>query len=237
MVLLHGLSGSFRWWRYTVPELAFRYRVHVPELVGFGRSLCEGAQPSIAELAELMAEWLDAMGLQRPALIGHSMGGQVAIHLAADRSRSVERLVLVAATGIPRPLTVYRLTRLAARLVPPRCWGTPRFLPTMAADVLRTGPRVLWQSARRLLEDDVRPLLPSILAPTLLVWGEFDPLVPLAQGRELAEAIPGAQLRVIQGGAHNVMADRPGAFNRELLHFLGDNGDIGGERGGDGSEE
>src|SRR5689334_24505601 len=74
VVLLHGLSGSHNWWRYTVPALTDRYEVHIPELVGFGRSRGGRGQPAIAEMATLMTDWLHRIGVERPNLVGHSMG-------------------------------------------------------------------------------------------------------------------------------------------------------------------
>lgn len=220
VVLLHGLCGSSRWWRYTLPALTPHFSVHVPELVGFGRTISAGPQPSIPDMAGILVEWLEIMEVDTPGLVGHSMGGQIAIHMAAGES-DPRRLVLVAPAGIPRPRTPTELARLLSEVVPPRRWGAPAFLPTIAADVLRTGPRLVMRAARRLLDDDVRPLLSTIRAPTLLLWGDLDPLVPVAQGEEMARAIPDARLVVLEGAAHVPMADRPEAFNRHLLGFLG----------------
>lgn len=220
VVLLHGLGGSHRWWRYTLPALATRFSVHVPELVGFGRTAAARPQPTIEEMADVVLAWIGESGLASTALVGHSMGGQIAIHLVARDENPVTRLALVAPAGVPRRRAVSELARLLAEVVPPRRWGTPAFLPTIAADVVRTGPRVVLAAARRLLDDDVRPLLPTIRIPTLLLWGDLDPLVPLAQGREMLAAIPDARLVVLEGAAHVPMADRPEAFNRHLLEFL-----------------
>lgn len=219
VVLLHGLCGSHRWWRHTVPALAARYRVHVPELVGFGRSRGSGPQPEIRELTDLLRSWIERQVESPFRLIGHSMGGQIALHLAADGA-ALEALALVAPAGIPRERTLGAAARLLCQVVPPRRWGAPSFLPTVAGDVLRTGPRTLLAAARSLLEDDVRPLLGAIAARTLLIWGELDPLVPVAHGREMATAMANAELVVVEGAAHNVMADRPAEFNGLLLAFL-----------------
>jgi pimeloyl-ACP methyl ester carboxylesterase len=218
VVLVHGLSGSRRWWRFTVPALAREYRVHVPELVGFGGS--RGArQPDIPEMAALLADWLRRIDADRPRLVGHSMGGQIALHMAA-RHIEPERLVLVDPSGLPRARTLAEAARLVAGALQPRHWGAPSFVPVIATDAVRAGPRALLLATRHLLGDDVRPLLDRINCRTLLVWGELDPLVPLAHGTLLAHAIRRARLVVIRDAAHNPMADRPAEFNRILLDFL-----------------
>jgi pimeloyl-ACP methyl ester carboxylesterase len=219
VVLLHGLSGSHRWWRFTTPALARRYSVHVPELVGFGGSRRAGRQPDIPEMADVMAEWVREQGLADVALVGHSMGGQTALHMAA-RHRLCRRLVLVDASGLPRRLSLREAARFVAGALPPRHWGAPTFVPTIAADALRAGPRALLLATRHLLTDDVTPLLRLVECPVLLIWGELDPLVPVSEGRRMQQGITGSRLVVLRDAAHNPMCDRPAEFNRVLLEFL-----------------
>lgn len=226
VVLLHGLAGSYRWWRYTVPALANSFRVHLPDLIGFGGSrLAAGGPPEIPRLAELLTLWLDALGLERVHLVGHSMGGQISIHIAARRPERVDRLALVSAAGIPRRLSLPEMARFVAELIPPRAWGRPAFLPTIARDALRAGPAPILSATYHILKDDVRPLLHRIRSPTLIIWGRLDPLTPLAHGWILADAIADARLHVLPDAAHNPMADRPEEFNAVLRSFLqGDGG-------------
>lgn len=221
IVLIHGLSGSSRWWARNAPELADGYRVVIPDLVGFGRSARPSlGLPGIPAAAQLLAEWMHARDLRRAHVIGHSMGGQVAIHLAAECPERVKRLVLVDAAGIPRAVTPRALARLAAEASPLWRWGDPRFLPVIARDAMTAGPLTLLRSISRIMKDDVRPLLRRIEAPTLIVWGEYDSLVPLSHARELRESIPGARVAVLRAASHNPMVDRPADFNRLVLRFL-----------------
>ena len=220
LVMLHGLSGSSRWWRYNVPFFAEHFRTHTPDLVGFGRSHAWVAQPTIAEMANILRDWLDANGIEKTHLIGHSMGGQIAIHLAASYPQLVQRLVLVSSAGIPRDLSLTAIARFVAEIIPPRAWGTRSFLPTLATDALRMGPRVFIAATNKLLRDDVRALLPQISAPTLLVWGRLDPMTPLHHGEFMARHIPDARLVVLDDAAHMPMVDQPQRFNEEVLRFL-----------------
>jgi pimeloyl-ACP methyl ester carboxylesterase len=222
LILLHGLSGSARWWRHNVPAFAEHFRTHAPDLVGFGRSRAWAAQPSIPEMAEIVVQWMDARSIPSAHLIGHSMGGQISIHIAARAPARVNRLVLVSSAGIPRHLTMAGMANLIAEVVPPRRWGNPAFLPTIATDALRAGPRVLLGAASWLLRDDVRPLLPEIKAPTLIVWGKLDPLTPFVHGEFMAQRIPNAKLIAYEDAAHMPMVDCAERFNREVLSFVRD---------------
>lgn len=220
LVLLHGLSGSGRWWARNVPGLSRRHRVMIPDLVGYGRTPLAGRVPSLPQMADLLASWLEVLGLAAVDVAGHSMGGQVAIHFAAHHPERVRRLVLVDAAGIPRPVTPRHVARFAMEIAPLWRWGDPSFLPTIVGDAWTAGPRTLFRSIAHIVRDDVRPLLGSIRAPTLVVWGEGDTWVPLAHALKLRRAIPDASLVVLRGAAHMPMVDRPEAFNRLVLRFL-----------------
>ncbi len=220
VVLLHGLSGSHRWWRNTVDVLAQNYRVHVPELIGFGRSRSVRKQPDISSTSEILLSWMEELGIARCTLVGHSMGGQISIHFAVSAPDRLDKLVLVSAAGIPRAFSVSEATRFISEVVPPRAWGSPRFLPTSALDALRAGPLTILRAAMYLVADDVRPLLPLIRTPTLLIWGTHDPLTPLDHAQMMLQLIPGARLVTLQNAAHVPMADQPAAFNAALITFL-----------------
>ena len=219
VVLLHGLSGSVRWWRHTAPALAGRYAVHIVDLVGFGGSR-PGRPPGVRAMARILAEWVRAANIERPHIVGHSMGGQIALHLLADQGLVARSLTLVCASGIPHPRRFQEAARLVSGAIRPRTWGAPMFVPSIAADALRAGPFTLVRAGVDLLADDVRPLLPAIRLPTLVIWGALDPLLPLEDGRVLARGIAGARLVVIADAAHNPMVDRPFEFNRALLDHL-----------------
>lgn len=220
LVLLHGLSGSSRWWSRNVPELCERYRVIIPDLIGFGRSRIPKRLPALDRTADLLADWLTQLELDSAHLVGHSMGGQIAIHFAARHAERLRRLVLASPAGIPRPLSPASLVRFAMELTPLWRWGDPRFLPTIVGDAWTAGPMTLLGAIGHIVRDDVRPLLPSIRAPTLIVWGERDSWIPLSDAVQFREGIPDARLAVLRAATHNVMVDRPADFNRLTLRFL-----------------
>ena len=215
VVLVHGLSGSGRWWRRNVGALAARFRVFAVDLVGFGRSRGPFA---LAEAAGVLRDWMGRVGLGRAHVVGHSMGGYVAADLAAGPDAPVDRLVLVDAAAFPLG---WRPVRHAVGLARAVRYMHPTFLPVLAADALRAGPRTLFRAAREAVESDLEARCAEVRAPTLVVWGEHDRVVPIDVGRRLAACLPDAELVVIDGAGHNPMWDRPEPFNRAVLDFLG----------------
>jgi pimeloyl-ACP methyl ester carboxylesterase len=217
LILVHGLSGSTRWWVRNIAALAAEYQVHLVDLPGFGAMRRLRRHFVLAEAASWLAAWMEAVGLKEANLVGHSMGGYVCLRLAAQRPEAVRRLVLVAPAGVPAGRSLFG--HLVPLLLAARHM-MPSFLPVLAYDAIRTGPVALWRVARELLAEDVREDLQYIDTPALMIWGEKDPLVPPSVGHLLQSEIAGSQLLVLQNAGHVPMFDRPQEFNAALLAFF-----------------
>jgi pimeloyl-ACP methyl ester carboxylesterase len=214
VVLIHGLSASSRWWERNVPALAERHQVHLVDLAGFGQS------PGPFELdkaAATLARWMEIVGLERAAVVGHSMGGYIAAELAADHPARVDRLTLVAAAlptvglkALPHPHDLL----IALRYLP------LDFIELLVTDLWTAGVPTIAGALLALLRADLRAKLSAIAAPTLLVWGEHDPLVPARLAHELARCVPCREVAIFKRCGHNPMWERPQAFNKLLLEFL-----------------
>ena len=216
VALVHGLSGSTHWWHKTLPALAVHYRVYAVDLAGFGGSRARQSF-ELGEAARQLITFLDFLDIEKAHLVGHSMGGFIVADLAAHYPARVDKLALVDAAALPFENgwlgRGFGLTQAV--------WKMPRyFWPVFLADAYRAGPRTLWQAATDLLAADIARDLGQVKAETLVVWGEEDRLVPLAQGVELARRLRHARLEIILGAAHSPMLERPAEFNRLLLDFL-----------------
>ena len=217
IILVHGLGGSTRWWARNASPLAEHHAVYLVNLPGFGSLRWRGPRFVLREAADWLAEWIDAVGIGPCHVVGHSMGGCIAVRLAARRPELVRRLVLVAPAGVPtgRRMVSYGVPLVAASLA-----ATPSFLPVLALDVMRAGPLTILRAARELLTEDVRDDLQAVAAPTLLIWGDRDPLVPPSLGPAMRDEIADARLVLVGGAGHVPQYDRPSQFNDALLRFL-----------------
>lgn len=214
LVLVHGLAGSWRWWRPVLPSLAQRHTVHLLDLPGFGR-LPGVRRFDLDGAVDWVARWTDAAGVAPADVVGHSLGGLVCARLAARHPEVVRRLILVAPAGVPGHDLAGAALPLARSLLALR----PGFLALLARDAARSGLVTTLSAALAVLAADVRDDLAAVKAPTLVVLGRDDPLVPVANGAEIARVLPHAELRILDAG-HVPMVEQPEAFSREVLAFL-----------------
>ena len=215
LVLLHGLSGSSRWWAHNVAALSERFHVYVVDLIGYGQS--RGQRFSLHKAGALIGNLLDALAIERVNLMGHSMGGYIAGELAAHHPERVDRLVLVDALAVPVGRT---LARSAVGLVESLRYLPMDFLPVLVGDALRAGPHTLARSILEIQQADLTSMLSHIQARTLIVWGEHDKLLPVERGEILHRALPLAEYRVVERAGHNPMWDQPEIFNQAVIAFL-----------------
>ena len=209
VVLVHGLSGSWRWWRPVLEPLAEHRRVYLLDLPRLGRRF------PAAELTGWLGRWLDAAALESVDLVGHSLGGLIAAELAAEQPQRAHRLVLVAPAGIPCGNTVLsRGVRLLGTL-----YDVRGRLPTIVGDAVRAGPLSLLRGALFASERDLSVELASVHTRTLLVWGEDDRLVPARIAAEWQRILPGSRLVRLPCG-HVPMWEAPRELASCLLAFL-----------------
>ena len=211
LVLVHGLAGSWRWWSPVLGQLAARRRVHLVNLPRLRHPV------RAALLSRWLARWLDAAGLDYLELAGHSLGGLVAAELAGTRREQTRRLVLVAPAGIPcgRGFSGRALPLLKT------LYDVRRSLPMLTLDAVRTGPLDVVRGIAFVSDRDLRHELSAIRAPTLLVWGERDRLVPLRIAEEWRQAMVDVRLAYLHCG-HVPMLEAPAELAACMLSFLDD---------------
>jgi pimeloyl-ACP methyl ester carboxylesterase len=242
LVLLHGVGADKGEWALTAPLLARRRRVIAPDLLGHGGTdkPSSGVDYRIRLLADVVVETLERTErLPRPVdLLGHSLGGAVALDVARRHPRLVGRLVLVDAAGLP-PREA--LDPLAASLpfAPSGFDDSRRLLATSVGSPWLSHPLVAFAASvykgRRRNRPQLLKLLAAVAAgedalspaelsriphPTLVLWGDRDRIFPLVTGRRLAAALPEARLEILPRCGHVPPTERPLAFVRRVEAFL-----------------
>lgn len=241
LLLINGLGASARDWGPAAERLEERFRVLSFDNRGAGRSEAPDEPMTLEGLAEDAGAVLDAYGVERAHVVGYSMGGMVAQVLAATRPDRTRRLVLMATHPGARAAEPPREAARAA-LAPPEdgareevvrrqleAFAAPGFRqrdPEAFERMLRTrlanlAPAFAWQrQLEAILESERVELVRSISAPTLVVHGREDPLIPFENGEMLRDLIPDARLVPVGGCGHMMNWERPGEVVEAIRTFL-----------------
>jgi pimeloyl-ACP methyl ester carboxylesterase len=243
VILIHGLGGSVDDWQSTIPALAKDFHVVAFDLPGFGKSDKGSQNYSPTRYARLAHFLADHYFQDKPYhVVGHSMGGAIALRFAAQRPLGFQRLVLIDAAGILHPLVI---TKFQAGSMMVRASGVQQtrgfverlsgmileqaeWLPISLTEIVDTalgrdrvlqgGPEKI--AALGLAGEDFSHAIASVTEPTLIIWGDQDLVVPLRTGKVLAANMPHARLEIISDSGHEPMLEQADQLNALLRKYL-----------------
>src|SRR5258708_4985791 len=252
LVLVHGVASSSRTWRQVVPRLSQRFTVVAPDLLGHGASAKLRGDYSLGAHASGIRDLMVALGIDRATMVGHSLGGGIAMQFAYQFPDRAERLVLVGSGGLGAEVSILlrALTLPGAEyILPLGC--RPEFSRVIARGTGWLGkigvrPSALaeeiWNGYVALGRNDSRQAflhtLRSVVditgqrvdasdrlylarqVPTLIIWGERDPLIPASPGRRAHKAIPRTGPKIHNAVGHFPHFDEPIRFVDDLLEFI-----------------
>ncbi|HEY97383.1 MAG TPA: alpha/beta fold hydrolase [Dehalococcoidia bacterium] len=207
VVLLHGGASDSRDWLRTMTALSLRYTLYAPDLLGFGQNERNSEGYYLSEFCTFVLGFMDSLGLERPALVGHSFGGRVCLDMALKHPENVGKLVLADAAGLGKVSRV-GTTLLTGFWVARKLFRIPQPFPKFLA---REGDDPNWACVDE---------LPNLKMPTLIIWKRYDLYYPLYIARRAADLIPEARLVILPGYGHAPHGRTNREFNRHLLEFL-----------------
>jgi pimeloyl-ACP methyl ester carboxylesterase len=252
IVLIHGITGRSDQWEPAIEHLAIDHRVLAPDLLGHGESAKPRGDYSLGAYASAVRDTMVALGHERATIVGHSLGGGIAMQFAYQFPERCERLVLVSSGGLGREVHPV----LRASTLPGSEWVMPWLMHarilgigeavgrllgvlrlqagTDVAEVARGFASLGDAEARSAFVHTMRAVLDpggqrvsaldrlylTETLPSLLVWGEADPIIPAAHGRAAHEAMPGSRLELLDGVGHFPQLERPYYFAQLLAEFI-----------------
>ena len=236
LVVVHGGSGSSREWLKNAAALAENYTVYIPDMPGFGYTRSLEGDYFLPEMAEFVDDFSHKLGLEKFHLMGHSLGGGIALHYVLKFPQKITKLVLVSSMCLGKEIALW--VRLLAN---------PRMCRSVGNAVLAVLRGVKWLVESLMLAsfEFIMPVsvtsvylgsyittlkeqttvfldrLSEILVPTLVVWGAKDPIVPYRQAYAAAKIIPDCQVKVFKEAGHSVYSEELAEFSHLLKGFLG----------------
>lgn len=238
LVLMHGIGASAERWLRVAPTLSKYFRVLVPDIVGFGRSDKPTVEYTMDFFLDFMAGFFENLHLERPSIVASSFGGHIAAEYALRSGRGIDKLALVSSAGIMRTSTPVLDGYIMAALYPTYENALAAFR-SMAYDPATVDEETVTDFVNRMrlqnakyafmstllgirYAPSLRGRLSSIMAPTLVLWGDADNMIPVQYAKEFRE-IPNSEIVVIKECGHTPYVEKPMTFNRIVLKFLAGN--------------
>ncbi len=227
VLLLHGWGGAAASFQPVFEWLAESHKVYALDLPGFGESQIPPTPWNTSDYARCVAAFLDKFCIPKAHLIGHSFGGRISIILSAEYPEKVDKLILVDSAGIKPPRTAKYYFRVGIAKIGRLLRRSGKYGNRLANAVSqRTGSKDYREAGDmratlvKVVNQDLRPLLPRIVASTLLIWGENDKDTPVSFGRIMEKEIPDAGLVVLKAAGHFSYLDKFPQFCRIVASFL-----------------
>jgi pimeloyl-ACP methyl ester carboxylesterase len=235
LVLIHGWTDTSRSWALLLPQLA-RHRLIIPDLRGHGGSDKPDCCYAIGDFTNDVRLLLDALKIERASFAGHSLGSFIAQRFAFDHPARIDRLVLIGSTATPAAVLKpgdglwEAVMALGDRIDPEDPFivdwvnGPTPIDPAYRAAIRRETaavPKQVWQGvAREVATTQLAPAAASIAAPTLIVWGDRDPLFGADLQASLRAALPHAEFRAFRGLGHNTHWEAPAPIGTLIADFV-----------------
>ena len=224
LLLLHGWGADVRAFDRIFKDFSGSFKVVAPDLPGFGLSGDPTGEWGVGDYADWVVKFMDALGIDRATVLGHSFGGRISIKLAGSPATAgrIAKLILTGSAGLRRKRSFFGRMRSAilhflARLFPKL---RDRYGRSFASrDYLAASP-LLRKCLIKVVREDLAPLLPKIGQPTLLIWGSEDTETPVGDGHTMRAAIPNSRLEILEGAGHFAFLNRPEEFSGLLKEFL-----------------
>lgn len=235
LVLLHGWGCDSIIFKHIQTFFSEWFRVVAIDFPGFGKSDTPDEPWDIYKYANITKKTIQALKLEKPILLGHSFGGRVSLIIAPEIQS--KKIILTGSAGIKpkRPLKyyikVYSYKALKQLLNLPGLKAKreeilEKYRQKAGSQDYKNAKPIMKQILVKVVNEDLRHLMPKISSPTLLLWGENDTATPLADGKNMEKLIPGSGLVIIKNAGHYCFIEKQNEFLIIANNFLNDEKNI-----------
>lgn len=230
LVFLHGWGANLESFKVLTDDLVRSYQVIALDFPGFGASQEPQTPWNLTQYTEMTLAFLKHLNIEKPVLLGHSFGGRVSIKLA--QKMALEKIILINSAGIKPKRKAnyylrvygYKLFRTVASL-PLFKWilkePLDAYREIYSSSDYKQASATMKQVLSKVVNEDLRALLPQISVPTLLIWGDQDASTPIGDAREIESLIPDSGLVVYEGAGHFSYLEQPDRTITVIRTFIG----------------
>jgi pimeloyl-ACP methyl ester carboxylesterase len=235
LLLLHGLGASAERWEYVIPLFAKKFKVIVPDLIGFGYSDKPMVDYTTDYFAEFVSKFVNKVGIKELNVIGSSLGGQIAAESIINHDVNVKKLVLVSPSGVMKHSTPALDAYISAALYPNSDSALNAFqamsgrkkidekiVSGFVERMQLPNAKMAFMSTLLGLSNSqaITEKLQLITIPTLIVWGENDPVIPIEYAQSFVSGINDCRFYKMRGCGHVPYVEKPKAFFQIVSDFL-----------------
>lgn len=233
IVLLHGLGASAERWEFVIPEFSKYYKVIVPDLIGFGQSDKPLVDYTTEFFSNFVSNFFQKLGITKTNIIGSSLGGQITANFVSQHHEFIDKMILVSPSGIMKHSTPALDAYIMAALYPdieiaknafqmmagPHRPINIKIIENFVERMKLPNAKMAFMSTLLGLKNAeiITQSLQKISVPTLIIWGEDDPVIPIKYSEEFVSGIQDCRFYMMDNCGHTPYVDDPKKFS-ELVH-------------------
>lgn len=230
LIIFHGWLASSETMMALQHYLSKSFKVYNVDVIGFGKSDLPKEPMHINDFGDFIKNFINALNIKNPILVGHSNGGNSIINYAGRNLGKVEKIVLFGSTGVKRKVSLktqikiytFKFLKKISNIIPgDKEKRREKLLKKFGSSDYSNSPEILRKTMSNVLNEPQEKIMPNIKAPVLLIYGENDTATPVEYARRMEKLMPNAGVVVVKNAGHFSFLEQPGFVYRVLDSFLG----------------
>ena len=217
VILMHGWLASLQTMMPLQKHLAKNFKVYNVDILGFGKSDLPDNPLNTDDFGNFLSQFIKALKIENPILIGHSHGGRTIINYAGRKLGKINKIVLIDSAGIKpkRGINYYikvysfKTVKNLVKVLPKKFEkAREKALSKFGSSDYKNSSEVLRKTMNIILNEDQRKIMPNINVPTLLIWGDRDTATPIEDAKKMEKLMPNSGIAILKGAGHFSYLDR-----------------------------
>lgn len=227
IIILHGWQDNITNWYQVQRLLAKNYRIFLLDLPGFGKSENPKSIWGVKEYALFVSSFVKELEIKKPIVVGHSFGGMIAAHFAANNSKSVKKLILISSAGVKSrssfvnfKINIFKIGGIFFKLAGLSNSKYENSLKSKIGSRDYKSAKELRETFKKVVNQSIEISLSKIKAQTLILWGDKDKELNLSLSKVFKKNIPNSHIKVLWGTGHFPHIEAPKLLAKSIHQFI-----------------